>query len=582
MKGSIPRSFIDDLVARTDIVEVINSRVKLKKAGRDYQACCPFHHEKTPSFTVSQSKQFFHCFGCGAHGNVIGFLMDYDKLEFPEAIEELAALHNLEVPRENVINRDGKPQASLQTRRNLYELMAEISAFYQQTLRQAPASQAYLADRGLSPEIIERFEIGFAPNAMDGVLKAFGKNPQEIQKLLDTGMLSKNDRGKVYDRFRNRVMFPIRDKRGRVIAFGGRVTGDEKPKYLNSPESVTYHKGNELYGLYQALQHNESPEYLFVVEGYMDVVALAQYGIDNAVASLGTATTGEQIQQMFRCTEQIICCYDGDRAGREAAWRALENALPYLHDGRQLKFIFLPDGEDPDSFVRAQGKQGFEAYLQNAQPLSDFLFDTLLAQVDLSTKEGKSKLASLAVPLLKRIPGEMLRVYLRNILGQKLGILDPSQLEAILPNRAVENRTPRHNMPKIERTPMRLLIALLLQNPQLVENVPQDISFLHSLEEKGFALFLTLVTACQQNVGISMGGLLEYLREHEHYRHLETLASWDHLVAAENIEDTFIETLDFFYKKLVDRRIEVLQAQDRTAGLSLEEKQELMTLLSAR
>ena len=582
MKGSIPRSFIDDLVARTDIVELINSRVKLKKAGRDYQACCPFHHEKSPSFTVSQSKQFYHCFGCGAHGNAISFLMEYDKLEFPEAIEELAALHSLEVPRENVINRDGKPQTSYKTRRNLYELLDLVAKFYQQQLTQDSTSQAYLQQRGLSQEIIDRFEIGFSPNAMDAVLRRFGNNPEEVQKLLDTGMLSKNDRGNLYDRFRNRVMFPIRDKRGRVIAFGGRVLGDEKPKYLNSPESATYHKGNELYGLYQALQHNENPEFLFVVEGYMDVVALAQFGVNNAVASLGTATTGEQIQLMFRATEQVICCYDGDRAGRDAAWRALENALPHLHDGRQLKFIFLPDGEDPDTFIRSQGKEGFERYLENAQTLSEFLFDSLLTQVDLSTKEGKSKLASLAVPLIKRIPGEMLRLYLRNILGQKLGILDPTQLEEMLPQAAIEKETVRRPMPKIEKTPMRLLIALLLQHPQLVKHIPEDLSFLQSLQEKGFDLFMELVHICHDNVGISMGGLLEYLRDSPNYRHLELLANWDHLVAPENIENTFIETLDFFYKKLVDRQIEILLAKDRTTGLNEQEKQELVLLLSER
>ncbi|MDG6409364.1 DNA primase [Glaesserella parasuis] len=582
MKGSIPRSFIDDLVARTDIVELINSRVKLKKAGRDYQACCPFHHEKSPSFTVSQSKQFYHCFGCGVHGNVISFLMEYDKLEFPEAIEELAALHGLEVPRENVINRDSKPQASYKTRRNLYELLDLVAKFYQQQLTQDRASQAYLQQRGLSQEIIERFEIGFSPNAMDAVLRRFGNNPEEVQKLLDTGMLSKNDRGNVYDRFRNRVMFPIRDKRGRVIAFGGRVLGDEKPKYLNSPESATYHKGNELYGLYQALQHNENPEFLFVVEGYMDVVALAQFGVNNAVASLGTATTGEQIQLMFRSTEQVICCYDGDRAGRDAAWRALENALPYLHDGRQIKFIFLPDGEDPDTFIRVQGKEGFERYLEQALTLSEFLFDSLLTQVDLSTKEGKSKLASLALPLIKRIPGEMLRLYLRNILGQKLGILDPTQLESMLSQKSVETAPKRHNMPHIERTPMRLLIALLLQNPHLVQNVPEDVTFLQSLQEKGFDLFLELVNICHANLGISMGGLLEYLRESPNYRHLELLANWDHLVSSENVENTFIDTLDFFYKKLLDRQIDILMAKDRTTGLNQQEKQELMMLLAGR
>ncbi|EFM89339.1 DNA primase [Actinobacillus pleuropneumoniae] len=579
MKGSIPRSFIDDLVARTDIVELINSRVKLKKAGRDYQACCPFHHEKSPSFTVSQSKQFYHCFGCGAHGNAISFLMDYDKLEFPEAIEELAAMQGLEVPRENVMARDGKPQASYKTKRNLYELLEAISRFYQQNLTQDIPSQSYLQSRGLSPEIIARFEIGFAYNSMDSVLRKFGTNRDEVQKLFDTGMITQNDSGRIYDKFRNRVMFPIRDKRGRVIAFGGRVMGDERPKYLNSPESATYHKGNELYGLFQALQQNENPTSLVVVEGYMDVVALAQFGVDNVVASLGTATTGEQIQQMFRVTEQVICCYDGDRAGREAAWRAFENALPYLHDGRQLKFIFLPDGEDPDSFVRAQGKQGFEAYLQNAMSLSDFLFDSLIAQVDLSSKEGKSKLAALAIPLINRIPGEMLRVYLRNILGQKLGILDPAQLEAMLPSRSQAVQKKAVRTPQIKRTPMRLLIALLLQNPELVKFVP-DISALKTLEEPGFELLLELVEVCRQKVGVSMGALLEHWRDKPNYRTLELLADWEHLVTSENIETTFIETLDFLYAKLVEKRIEVLIAKDRSLGLSAEEKQELVMLIA--
>lgn len=579
MKGTIPRSFIDDLVARTEIVELINSRVKLKKAGRDYQACCPFHHEKSPSFTVSQSKQFYHCFGCGAHGNAISFLMDYDKLEFPEAIEELAAMQGLEVPRENVINRDGKPQASYKTKRNLYELLEAISRFYQQNLTQDIPSQSYLQNRGLSAEIIARFEIGFAYNSMDSVLRKFGTNRDEVQKLFDTGMITQNDSGRIYDKFRNRVMFPIRDKRGRVIAFGGRVMGDERPKYLNSPESAIYHKGNELYGLFQALQQNENPTSLVVVEGYMDVVALAQFGVDNVVASLGTATTGEQIQQMFRVTEQVICCYDGDRAGREAAWRAFENALPYLHDGRQLKFIFLPDGEDPDSFVRAQGKQGFEAYLQNAMSLSDFLFDSLIAQVDLSSKEGKSKLAALAIPLINRIPGEMLRVYLRNILGQKLGILDPAQLEAMLPSRSQAVQKKAVQTPQIKRTPMRLLIALLLQNPELVKFVP-DISALKTLEEPGFELLLELVEVCRQKVGVSMGALLEHWRDKPNYRTLELLADWEHLVTSENIETTFIETLDFLYAKLVEKRIEVLIAKDRSLGLSAEEKQELVMLIA--
>lgn len=581
MKGRIPRSFINDILARADIVDVVNSRIKLKKAGRDYQACCPFHHEKTPSFTVSKNKQFYHCFGCGAHGSALNFLMEYDRLEFVEAVEELANMLGLEVPRENI---DPKvPQTSFSTKRNLYELMQEIALFFHHQLPNNIPAQAYLQKRGLSENVIERFQIGFVPNAMDTVLRRFGRNREEQQKLFDTGMLSRNERGNVYDRFRNRIMFPIRDRRGRVIAFGGRVLGDEKPKYLNSPESVTYHKGNELYGLYEALQSSENPEKLLVVEGYMDVVALAQFGVDYAVAALGTATTPEQIQQIFKSTEQVVCCYDGDRAGRDAAWKALNNALPYLYDGRQLKFIFLPDGEDPDTFIRAQGKEAFERYISNALSLSDFLFSHLLTSVDLSSNEGKSKLASLAVPLIKQVPGDILRLYLRNMLAQKLGILDQRQLENLIPSRLPEEKSAVEKQ-KIKRTPMRILIGLLLQNPGWVEFVP-DISLLRSLNEPGFELFDELADYCRNNVGTTTGQLLENWRGTKHQKALEMLAVWNHLENKESIESTlkeFQDTLKFFFSQLIEKRIEILIAKDRTDNLTQTEKYELAKLLTAK
>lgn len=582
MGGLIPRSFINDILAKADIVDVVNSRVKLKKAGtNNYQACCPFHHEKTPSFTVSKSKQFYHCFGCGAHGNAIGFLMEYDKLEFLEAVEELANFLGLDVPREQSGGRNEKTQVSFQTKRDLYQLMAEIAHFYQQQLPNHIPAQAYLQKRGLSQEVIERFAIGFVPDSFDSVLRKFGRNREEQTRLFDLGMLSGNQNGRVYDRFRNRIMFPIRDRRGRTIAFGGRVLGDEKPKYLNSPETVTYHKGNELYGLFEALQINDSPEMLLVVEGYMDVVALAQFGVNYAVASLGTATTSEQIQQIFRVTEQAVCCYDGDRAGRDAAWRALENALPYLEDGRQLKFIFLPDGEDPDTFIRQQGKEGFENYIRNALSLSDFLFANLLQQVDLSTKEGKSKLAALAVPLIKRIPGEMLRLYLRNLLAQKLGIIDQTQLESLIPHRLEKEQSAVEKTVKIKRTPMRLLIALLLQNPSLAQ-LGYDLSSLKELNEAGFDLFEKLTALCRENLGITMGQILEYWRDSEHSKALEILSVWDHLIEEDKVEDTFRETLAYLYIQFMDQRIEQLIAKDRMSGLEVSEKQELAQLLSDR
>lgn len=575
MKGSIPRTFIDDLLAKTDIVELINARVKLKKAGRDYQACCPFHHEKTPSFTVSQKKQFYHCFGCGAHGNAISFLMEYDKLEFVEAIEELAGMLGLEIPRENKAQFHGK-QIGYQTKRNLYELMQEIAQFYQQQLTLHIPAQSYLQQRGVSSEIIERFQIGFVPNTFDSILQHFAKTKDDQQKLFDLGMLSRNDRGDIYDRFRHRIMFPIRDRRGRTIAFGGRVLNDDKPKYLNSPESATYHKGNELYGLFEALQCNESPEMLLVVEGYMDVVALAQFGIDYAVASLGTATTAEQIQLLFRSTEQAICCYDGDRAGREAAWRAFENALPYLEDGRQLKFIFLPDGEDPDSFIRQYGKTGFEDYIKKAQSLSEFLFSSLTPQVDFSTKEGKAKLAALAIPLIKKIPGEMLRLSLRNTLAQKLGILDQAQLESMIPTYSEVKI--HHQAQTVKHTPMRLLIGLLLQNPELAQLVP-NLTPLRVLNESGLELFEKLTALCQEKIGITTGQILEYWRDTEYSKALEILAFWDHLVEDEKIEETFKDTLRYFYFQLIEREIDALIAKDRSTGLNPNERKKLTQLL---
>lgn len=580
MKGSIPRTFIDDLLVKVNIVDLVNSRVKLKKAGRDYQACCPFHHEKTPSFTVSQKKQFYHCFGCGAHGNAISFLMEYDKLEFVEAVEELADFVGLEVPYEKHSNSNGKSSVSLQTKRTLYELMQDIAQYYRQQLTQNLPAQNYLQQRGLSPEVIERFQIGFAPDSFGAVRQHFGKSKDEQQKLIELGMLSRNDRGDTYDKFRNRVMFPIRDRRGRTIAFGGRVLGDEKPKYLNSPETVTYHKGNELYGLYEALQANETPSQLLVVEGYMDVVALAQFGVDYAVASLGTSTTAEQIQLLFRTTEQVICCYDGDRAGREAAWRALENALPYLQDGRQLKFIFLPEGEDPDTFIRQYGKAGFEEYIQQAQSLSDFLFASLAPQVDFSSKEGKSKLAALAVPLINLIPGEMLRLSLRNTLAQKLGILDESQLEALIPKEQAQNQ-PIKAEKHMKRTPMRILIALLLQNPELVKYVP-DLEPLKALDEPGLKILSELTALCREKVDITTGQILEHWRGQEDERALEILVSWEHLIDDEKVLETFKETLRYFYLQLIDKRIAGLIAKERTEGLSLEEKYELKHLLTKK
>ncbi|EKA5859645.1 DNA primase [Vibrio alginolyticus] len=583
MAGHIPRSFIDDLLARLDIVDIIDARVKLKKKGKNYGACCPFHNEKTPSFSVSQEKQFYHCFGCGAHGNAIDFLMEFDRLEFVEAIEELASYLGLDVPREQRSGGNGSfqsgPQASSSEKRNLYDLMGSIAQFYRNQLKQ-PASKVaieYLKDRGLSGEIVQKFGIGYVADEWDLVRKNFGQNKENQDMLVTGGMLIENDKGNRYDRFRGRVMFPIRDRRGRVIGFGGRVLGDGTPKYLNSPETPIFHKGKELYGLYEVLQAYREPPQILVVEGYMDVVALAQYGVDYSVASLGTSTTGDHLQVLFRQTSTVLCCYDGDRAGREAAWRAMENALPYLTDGRQLKFMFLPDGEDPDSYIRQNGKQAFEQQVSNAMPLSEFMFSSLTQQVDMSTKEGMAKLSTLAVPLIDKVPGGTLRLYLRELLGRRLGLVDERQLQQLISKQGKEDKRPQPHK-EIKRTPMREVIALLIQNPQYVSMVP-DLTSVRDLPIPGLSLFVDVLDKCQAHPHINTGQLLEHWRNSQNETLLSRLASWDIPLDEDNQEEIFLDSLDKIIAQCVEKQIENLQAKARSVGLSAEEKRELLALM---
>ncbi len=574
MAGRIPRVFINDLLARTDIVDLIDARVKLKKQGKNYHACCPFHNEKTPSFTVNGEKQFYHCFGCGAHGNALDFLMNYDKLEFVESVEELAAMHNLEVPFEA---GSGPSLIERHQRQTLYQLMDGLNAFYQQSLTQPAAEPArqYLERRGLSSEVIARFAIGYAPPGWDNVLKRFGGNGENRKSLIDAGMLVTNDQGRSYDRFRERVMFPIRDKRGRVIGFGGRVLGNDTPKYLNSPETDIFHKGRQLYGLYEAQLDNDEPQRLLVVEGYMDVVALAQYGINYAVASLGTSTTADHIQLLFRVTKNVICCYDGDRAGREAAWRALETALPYMSDGRQLRFMFLPDGEDPDTLVRKEGKEAFEARMEQAQPLSTFLFNSLLPQADLTTPDGTTQLAALALPLITQVPGETLRIQLRQLLGNKIGIFDDAQLDRLMPKQAENSAT--RPAPQLKRTTMRILIGLLIQNPELASTVP-PLEGLDQSRLPGLGLFAELVNTCLSQPGLTTGQLLEQYRGTKEAATLEKLSMWDDIADKEIAEEAFTDSLNHMFDSMLERRQEELIARDRTHGLSSEERRELWQL----
>ncbi|WP_434138295.1 DNA primase [Photobacterium leiognathi] len=580
MAGKIPRSFIDDFISRHDIVDVIDARVKLKKQGKNFGACCPFHNEKTPSFSVSQEKQFYHCFGCGVHGNVLDFVMEFDRLDFVDAIEELASQLGLEVPRENDGNTTHRgPKAA--DKRNYYELMGQVSQFYQSQLRTKEGEIAvdYLKGRGLSGEIVKKFSIGFIPDQWDMVRSRFGRDNESQKALVNTGMLIENDNGRRYDRFRGRVMFPIHDCRGRVIGFGGRVIGDGTPKYLNSPETDIFHKGRELYGLYEVLQTHREPEKIMVVEGYMDVVALAQFGVDYAVASLGTSTTGDHIQSLFRQTSTVVCCYDGDRAGRDAAWRAMEQALPYLTDGRQLKFMFLPDGEDPDSCIRAEGKDAFELRVNQAMPLSEFLFNSLMLQVDTTSREGKAKLSTLAVPLIDKVPGGTLRLYLRELLGKNLGLPDEAQLQQLISMHGKESKPV--GQVQIKRTPMREVIALLIQHPNFVTQLEFDMSAFDNIELSGLNLLLSIVDKCRNNPNISTGQLLEHWRGTKNEAMMAKLAAWELPLSKDedNSLDVFLDAMDKIIDQCVEQQIEQLQTKSRTIGLSVDEKQDLQLLL---
>ncbi|MEN8176417.1 MAG: DNA primase, partial [Pseudomonadota bacterium] len=430
MAGRIPPEFIDRLLARIDIVDVIDRRVPLKKAGHEYQARCPFHSEKTPSFTVSPQKQFYHCFGCGAHGTAIGFLMEFDQLGFPEAVEELARDAGLEVPHEQGVSTPHQPDL-----RPVYQTLEEASLYYAGQLREHPeAGQAvdYLKNRGVSGEIARDYRLGYAPPGWNNLIAAFGGDDGTLGRLRTAGLVSEPDGGRQYDRLRDRVVFPIRDQRGRVVGFGGRILEstdkaepDAKPagpKYLNSPETPVFHKGRELYGLYEARQAGVDLKSILVVEGYMDVIALAQHGIRNVVATLGTATTADHLQRLFRATPAIIFCFDGDRAGREAAWKALTVALPLLTGGREVSFMFVPEGEDPDSLVRSEGPDQFRGRMKAALPASEFLFEKLKEDTDFSRQlDGKSRLADAAKPLIQSIPEGSFRELMEQRLKEVSG-----------------------------------------------------------------------------------------------------------------------------------------------------------------
>lgn len=561
----IPREFIQLLLSRVDIVELIDGRVPLrKKSSNNYFACCPFHTEKSASFSVSQNKQFYYCFGCGAHGNAIDFLMQYDRLSFPEAIEALAKQVGVEIPRTIVANQ--KPAVS----NDLYDLMANIAQFYQAELRKSPRAIGYLKLRGISGSIAKDFVIGVAPPGWDQLLHQFGKSAQQKQDLTEVGMLIRKDDGSgFYDRFRDRIMFPIHDRRGRMIGFGGRIIDKGDPKYLNSPETPIFQKGHELYGLYQALTIHRQLHRALIVEGYMDVIALFQYGINYAVATLGTATTAHHLQRLFRYTSDIIFCFDGDAAGRTAAWRALLVALPIMHDDLQIRFMFLPEGEDPDSLVRKEGKDAFEARMQQATSLSGFFFQTISTQADLSSVDGRARFVKLATEHLNQLPPGIFQQMMFDELAKKAGV--DSKLKP-------PEQTVQHSKPTKHRTPstLRLAITLLVQQPELATELNEPMP---ALNLPGFALFNEVYEIIKAHGIQTTGSLLEHWRERNESAMLAKIAQTEHMIPPDGIKNEFLGSIKQLKKLAHDQLIERLLAKSAQNSLSHEERLALQELI---
>ncbi|HEY4881440.1 MAG TPA: DNA primase [Steroidobacteraceae bacterium] len=622
MAGRIPQAFIDELMARADIVELIGSRVPLKRAGREYKACCPFHDEKTPSFWVSPDKQFYHCFGCGAHGTALGFLMEYDRLPFPEAVEDLAGRLGLAVPHEaSAASASSAGSASAaagvsgtEDTAPLYELLTKVADFYSSALQRSDRAQSYAAQRGLAPETIERFRIGYASDSWNEVLRRFGARERDQRALLAAGLIIERERSAshgaaagsagnsvgggeaYYDRFRDRLMFPIRDTRGRVIAFGGRVLGAGEPKYLNSPETALFHKSKELYGLYETRLARRPLKRLLVVEGYMDVVRLHQAGITEAVATLGTATTVEHLRRAFRLVSEVVFCFDGDRAGRAAAWRALQQSLPEAREGRELRFLFLPEGEDPDSLVGSEGGERFTARLDTALPLSEYLVAHLSEQVDVSHADGKAHFVALARPLLERIAAGVYRELLLDRLAAAIGLpaerlqqwlAEPLAAGQIRPRAgdgaaAGGARAQARTFGRGSLTTQA--ITLLLHFPTAARAVTEaQRAELQRMNQAGIAVLLALLEQLSSSPAGSMAQTLERWRDRAEYRRLSELAATEPLVpdqeaAGQELRQAVARLLDAELR----RRLEVLIEKARAQSLDEAEKLELQALTVAQ
>ena len=573
MAGRIPQQFIDDLLARTDVVDVIDSLLPLKKKGANYSACCPFHNEKTPSFTVSQDKQFYHCFGCGVSGSAIGFLMDYSHLSFVEAIEELASRAGVEVQREQGYE-SAQPVRDLTPLREMNE---RVSEFYQQQLRQHQSSRLaseYLKNRGLTGEIAKKYQLGFAPPGWNNVLSTLGQTEVAQGVLKELGLIVSNDNNKTYDRFRERIIFPIRNKRGQTIGFGGRILDSGEPKYLNSPETPLYHKGREVYGLYEALKSSSKIQRLILVEGYLDVISLSQLGIAHVVAALGTAITREQIDLMFRSVSELVICMDGDSAGQKAAWRAVVNALPALRSGRQIKVLLLQQGQDPDSLIREQGLEHFEHLIEEALPLSRYFFSYLTERHPLDTIEGRASFLEEARPLLQTLPDGAFATMMSKQLAELSQVPQPESVN----NQRSTYRVKKSTAGSAKQSPsvIRQLITTLLHEPHLAEDISPDEEWL-LLEVPGMEVLQRVLSAIRTSSGITPAILLERFRGSDIERIITKLFAEERLLVGDSMRDEISGAVDKLKKQVGQSRLEYLLNQE--VDLTIGEKEELRAIL---
>lgn len=570
----IPQPFIDELLNRCDIVELIDSHIPLKKRGNSYLACCPFHNEKTPSFNVMAKKQFYHCFGCGVSGNAISFHMQYLNQNFIEAVEALAARVGMQVPSE-------KKNEPTEQALSLYQTLEKVNHFYQNNLKNNVTAINYLKNRGLNGLIAKKYQLGYAPSGWHILEKNLTTYHNE---LIASGMLIRKDDGGTYDRYRHRIMFPIHDRRGRIIGFGGRsIDPDQQPKYLNSPETAIFQKGHELYGLYQAIQTEKKPPFIVVVEGYLDVISLAQYGVPNVVAALGTAISSYHIQLLSKYTRNIVFCFDGDRAGQEAAWRALENSLPHLHDDLEVKFALLPDGHDPDSFIRKEGQESFLNYVNQSNSLSEFFIKKMSHGINLQQLAGKNQFMLAVKPHFLRIPNGPFRQLMLNELSRLIHI-ENHRIEDIMQINT-EQKPNSHQQTviatRIQRTPSRLVISILLQNPELYQNCHELLNDVE-LDNEEQEILPQLIYKISQNPKITTAMLIETWREHACFERLNTLAFWDHQIPEEKLDHELIDILNLLKKQGLEKKINLYIAKSRKQGLTDPERLFLQNLLKKR